>query len=99
MTAIARLVVAAIVAATMAAVAAINGGYMENATVKLRWDSIVIAREVELVGAACPEISAGPFKSAECVRQVGQYYVAYLPAGYTVRVKGGWVVGLFERVG
>ena len=94
----ARLAAAAVVAAVMAAVAAVNGGYIEDAVVKLRWDSIVIAREIELVGAACPEVRVGPLASADCVRQVGAYHVAYLPANYTVHLRGGWVIGLYERV-
>ena len=32
---------------------------------------------------------AVPFKSAECVRQVGQYYVAFLPPKYVIRVRSG----------
>jgi len=95
----ARLVAATIAAAVMAAIAAINSGYLQDATVKLRWDSIIVAREIELVNGTCPEVKAGPLGSVECVRQFGLYYVAYLPPGYIVHVREGWVIGLYDRIG
>ena len=90
-----RLVALAVAAIAIAAVA--GGLHVGDGAVKLRSDALIIARELEILNGTCPEI--GPLKSRDCIRQVGQYYVAFLPPKYVVRVREGWVIGLFERVG
>jgi len=94
----ARLVAAALTAAVMVTVAALNHGYIQDATVKLLWNTMIVAKHIEIVNGTCPVVQAGPFVSNECIRQVGEYYVAYLPGNYTVRVKEGWVVGIFKTL-
>jgi len=94
----ARLVAAALTAAVMLSVAAINQGYIESATVKTLFNTIIIAKHIEIVNGTCPVIQVGGLVSGDCIRQVGEYYIAYLPGNYTVKVEGGWVVGLFKRL-
>jgi len=94
----ARLVAVALTVAVMTAAAVINHGYIESATVKTLWNTLIIAKHIEIVNGTCPVVQAGPFVSNECIRQVGEYYVAYLPGNYTVKVEGGWVVGLFKQI-
>jgi K+-transporting ATPase A subunit len=95
----ARLVAAALTLAVMATTVVINQGYIEDATVKTLWNTMIVAKHIEIINGTCPTVEVGPFASSECIRQVGEYYVAYLPGNYTVRVEGGWVVGLFKRLG
>jgi hypothetical protein len=86
-------------AAAAAAISAVMGGlHAGDAAVKLKTDSLIVARELEIVNGTCPAVKAGPLESRDCVRQLGAYYVAYLPPGYVVRVREGWVVGIYERL-
>jgi hypothetical protein len=94
----ARLVIAAAALIVIAAVAAASQLQIRDATVRLATDSLIVAKGVEIINGTCPEVVLGPFRSSDCVRQIGAYLVAYLPPGYVVRVREGWVIGLFERV-
>ena len=94
----ARLAIAAAVVAVMVAVAAANQLQLHDDTVKLVSDSLVVAKQIQLLNGTCPTIKAGPFESSDCIRQVGEYYVAYLPPKTIVRVRDGWVIGLYTKV-
>jgi len=86
-------------AAAAIAIAAVAGGlHVGDGTVKLRSDALIVARELEILNGTCP-VGTGPLKPSECARQVGQYYVAFLPPKYTVRLREGWVIGLYDRIG
>jgi hypothetical protein len=88
----------ALAAAAVAISAAAGGLHAGDAAVKLKTDSLIVAREIEIVNGTCPAVRVGPLESRDCVRQLGAYYIAYLPPGYVVRVRDGWVVGLYERL-
>jgi hypothetical protein len=94
----ARLAIAAAVAAVMIAVAAANQLQLRDGAVVLLTDSLVVAKHIEVVNGTCPTFKAGPFESDECIRQVGEYYVAYLPPKFVVRVEEGWVIGFYQKV-
>jgi len=94
----ARLAIAAAAAAVMIAVAAANYIVLHDDVVKLAADSLVVAKHIELINGTCPTAAVGPFASDQCIRQFGEYYVAYLPPKTIVRVKEGWVIGLYTKV-
>jgi len=94
----ARLAIAAAVVVVMVAVAAANQLKLHDDTVKLVSDSLVVAKYIDIINGTCPVIKAGPFESSDCIRQAGEYYVAYLPPKTIVRVKDGWVIGLYTKV-
>jgi hypothetical protein len=95
----ARLAIAAVVVAVMIAVAAANQLQLRDDAVKLTTDSLIVAKQIQIVNGTCPALKVGPFESSDCIRQVGDYYVAYLPPKTIVRVKDGWVIGLYTKVG
>jgi len=95
-TALLRLL--ALAAAAVAISAVVSGLHAGDAAVKLRSDALIVAKQVEILNGTCPEIAVGPLRSRDCVRQLGAYHVAYLPPGYVVRVREGWVIGLYERL-
>ena len=89
----------AALAAAAIAIAAVAGGlHVGDGAVKLRSDALIVARELEILNGTCP-VGTGPLKPPECARQLGAYYVAFLPPKYIGRLREGWVSGLFERVG
>ena len=94
----ARLAVAAVAVAVAIAVVAANQLMIHDAVVKLTTDSLIVAKQIQLVNGTCPVMKAGPFESSECIRQIGEYYVAYLPPKTVVRVKDGWVIGFYQKV-
>jgi len=94
----ARLAVAAAVATVMIAVAAANYIILHDDVVKLTADSLVVAKQIQLVNGTCPAVKAGPLESTDCIRQIGEYYVAYLPPKTVVRIKDGWVIGFYQKV-
>jgi hypothetical protein len=94
----ARLAIAAAAVAVMIAVAAANQLQLRDDAVKLLTDSLVVAKHFEIINGTCPTFGVGPLKSDECVRRVGEYYVAYLPPKFVVRVKEGWVIGFYQKV-
>jgi hypothetical protein len=96
MTAALRLL--ALAAAAVAISAAAGGLHAGDAVVKLKTDALIVARELVIINGTCPAARAGPLESRSCTRQAGAYYIAYLPPGYVVRVRDGWVVGLYERL-
>jgi len=93
-----RLAVAAAAVAVMIAVAAVNQLQLRGDAVMLITDSFVVAKHIEIINGTCPTFKVGPFESDECIRQVGGYYVAYLPPKTVVRVVDGWVVGFYRKV-
>jgi hypothetical protein len=94
----ARLAIAAAAVAVMIAVAAANQLQLRDDAVKLITDSLIVAKHIELVNGTCPVVKIGSFESSDCIRQVGGYYVAYLPPNTIVRVQEGWVVGFYQKV-
>jgi len=94
----ARLIAAALTAAVMATVAAINQGHIDNATIKTLFNTVIIAKNITIINGTCPTVQVASFTSSECIRQVGEYYVAYLTKGYVVSLRDGWVIGLFKRL-
>jgi len=94
----ARLAMAAAVVAVMIAVAAANQLQLRDDAVKLLTDSLIVAKHIEIVNGTCPVLKAGPFASDECIRQVGEYYVAYLPPKTIVEIKDGWVIGFYQKI-
>jgi hypothetical protein len=93
-----RLTIAAAAVAVMIAVAAANQLQLRGDAVKLITDSLIVAKQIEIVNGTCPVLKVGPFESGECIRQVGEYYVAYLQSKTVVHVKDGWVIGLYQKV-
>ena len=94
----ARLAVAAAVAAAMIAVVAANYIILHDDVVKLTADSLVVAKQIQLINGTCPAVKAGPFESTDCIRQIGEYYVAYLPPKTIVKIKEGWVIGFYQKI-
>ena len=94
----ARLAVAAVAVAVAIAVVAANQLMIHDATVKLTTDSLIVAKHVEIINGTCPVMKAGPFESTDCIRQVGEYYVAYVPPKTIVKIKEGWVVGFYQKI-
>jgi hypothetical protein len=94
----ARLAVAAVVTAVMIAVAASNYPMINDGIVKITADSLVVAKQIEIVNATCPVVKVGPFESSDCIQQFGEYYVAYLPPKSIVKIKDGWVIGFYQKV-
>jgi len=94
----ARLAVAAVAVAVALAVVAANQLMIHDATVKLTTDSLIVAKQIQLVNGTCPVMKAGPFESTDCIRQIGDYYVAYVPPKYVVKIKEGWVIGFYQKV-
>jgi len=94
----ARLAIAAAAVAVMIAVAAANQLQIRDDAVQLITDSLIVAKHIEIINGTCPTIKAGPFESSNCIQQVGEYYVAYLPPKTIVHVKDGWVIGLYTKV-
>jgi len=94
----ARLAVAAAVATVMIAVAAANYIILHDDVVKLTADSLVVAKHIEIINGTCPTLTAGPLESTDCIRQIGEYYVAYLPPKTVIRIKDGWVVGFYQKI-
>jgi len=95
----ARLAIAAAAVAVMIAVAAVNQLQLRDDAVKLFTDSLIVAKRIEIINGTCPTLKVGPLRSGECVRQVGEYYVAYLPPKFVVKVRDGWVIGFYQKVG
>jgi hypothetical protein len=93
-----RLAIAAAVVAVMIAVAAANQLQLHDDAVKLLTDSLVVAKHIEIVNGTCPAVKVGPFESSDCIRQVGEYYVTYLPPKTVVKIKDGWVIGFYQKV-
>jgi hypothetical protein len=93
----ARLAIAAAVAAVMIAVAAVNQLQLRDDAVKLLTDSLIVAKQIQIVNGTCPTIKVGPLESSDCIRQVGEYYVAYLPPKTIVKIREGWVIGLYTK--
>jgi hypothetical protein len=94
----ARLAIAAAAVIVAAAVIAANQLIIRDDVVKLVTDSLIVAKHIEILNNTCPKMKVGPFESSECVRQVGEYYVAYLPPKFVVRVREGWVIGFYQKV-
>jgi len=94
----ARLAVAAAAVLVAIAVVAANQLMIHDGTVKLTTDSLVVAKQIQLLNGTCPTMKAGPFESSDCIRQVGEYYVAYLPPKTVVKIKDGWVIGFYQKV-
>jgi hypothetical protein len=89
-----RLAIAAVaVMAALGAVAA-NGLMIQSAVVKMKTDAVVVAQSIHIINATCPQ-AVGPFPVVNCTRQLGQYYIAYLPAGSIAKIERGWVLGLY----
>jgi hypothetical protein len=93
----ARLAIAATAVVVMIAVAASNQLQLHDDVVKLTTDSLIVAKQIQIVNGTCPTIKVGPLESSDCIRQVGEYYVAYLPLKTIVHVKDGWVIGLYTK--
>jgi hypothetical protein len=94
----ARLAIAAAAVVAMIAVVAVNNLQLHDDVVKLLADSLVVAKQIEIVNGTCPKVKAGPFESDQCIRQVGEYYVAYLPPKTIVKIREGWVIGFYQKV-
>ncbi|MFZ8808749.1 MAG: hypothetical protein ACO2PN_11685 [Pyrobaculum sp.] len=94
----ARLAIAAAAVIVAIAVVAINQLQLNDDVVKLTTDSFVVAKHIEIINGTCPKIKAGPFESDECIRQVGEYYVTYLPPKTVVKIRDGWVIGFYQKV-
>jgi hypothetical protein len=93
-----RLAIAASIAVVVLAVAVANTIIIHDDVVKIVTDSFVVAKHIEIVEGACPTIKVGPFESDECIRQIGEYYVAYLPPKTIVKIRDGWVIGFYQKV-
>jgi hypothetical protein len=93
----ARLAIAAAAVVVMMAVVAANQLQLHDDAVRLVTDSLIVAKQIQIVNGTCPAIKVGPLESSDCIRQVGEYYVAYLPPKTIVRVKDGWVIGLYTK--
>ena len=94
----ARLAIAAAVAAVMIAVAASNYLIIHDDVVRIAADSLVVAKQIEIVNGTCPAVKVGPLESSDCIQQFGEYYVAYLPPKTIVKIKDGWVIGFYQKV-
>jgi len=94
----ARLAIAAAAVAVMIAVAAANQLQLRDDVVQLITDSLIVAKHIEIINGTCPVLKVGPFESNECIRQVGGYYVTYLPPKTIVRIQEGWVIGFYQKV-
>jgi hypothetical protein len=92
-----RLAIAAAVVAAMIAVAAANQLQLRDDAVKLLTDSLIVAKHIEIINGTCPTLKVGPFESDECIRQIGEYYVAYLPPKTILKIKDGWVIGFYQK--
>jgi hypothetical protein len=93
-----RLAIAASIAVVMIAVAVSNYLILHDDVVEIVADSLVVAKHIEIVNGTCPTLKVGPFESGECIRQLGEYYVAYLPPKTIVKIQEGWVIGFYKKV-
>ena len=89
-----RLAIAAAAVITALGVVAANSLMIQSAVVKMKTDAVVVAQSIHIINATCPQ-AAGPFPVDNCTRQIGQYHIAYLPAGSVAEIERGWVLGLY----
>jgi len=89
-----RLAIAAAAVITALGVVAANSLMIQSAVVKMKTDAVVVAQSIHIINATCPQ-AAGPFPVDNCTRQIGRYYIAYLPAGSVAEIESGWVLGLY----
>ena len=89
-----RLAIAAAAVIAALGVVAANSLMIQSAVVKMKTDAVVVAQSIHIINATCPQV-VGPLPLDNCTRQLGQYYVAYLPSGSVVKIERGWVLGLY----